>query len=81
MPKNQRVQFERRKKEIEKKFKEEMGLIIDMSKPNYGTSNDGNTPRRFFSNPTLSAELSGKVFNTLMKQIIVRFVLKALMKI
>ncbi|XP_053970340.1 uncharacterized protein LOC128872056 isoform X3 [Hylaeus volcanicus] len=32
-----------------------MGLIVDVPKPGFGNSNDGNTSRRFFANHLLSA--------------------------
>ncbi|KAK4884126.1 hypothetical protein RN001_000397 [Aquatica leii] len=28
-----------------------MGLLVDKPKPGYGSTNDGNTARKFFSNP------------------------------
>jgi len=36
-----------------------MGLLIDVVKPGKGTSNDGNTVRKFFGNPQLSTEITG----------------------
>lgn len=36
-----------------------MGLIVDKPKPGFGNSNDGNTARRFFRSPELSAEITG----------------------
>lgn len=36
-----------------------MGLLIDVVKQGKGTSNDGNTARKFFGNPQLSAEITG----------------------
>lgn len=48
-----------RKREIQEKFKSKMGLLIDIPKPGYGTSNDGNTARRFFADPKLSSEITG----------------------
>lgn len=48
-----------RKMEIQQKFKEEMGLIIDRPKPGFGTTNDGNTARRFFKNHETSASITG----------------------
>lgn len=44
---------------IQAHFKEEMGLIVDKPKPGFGNTNDGNTARRFFRNPELSAEITG----------------------
>ena len=36
-----------------------MGIIVDIPKPGYGYTNDGNTARRFFLNPEKSGEISG----------------------
>ena len=36
-----------------------MGLKVDCVKQGMGTSNDGNTSRRFFNNPKLTAEITG----------------------
>lgn len=52
-----------KKKEIQKKFKEQLGLIIDVPKAEFGNTNDGNTSRRFFSNPEVAAEITGVDFN------------------
>lgn len=48
-----------RKHEIQNNFKEKMGLIVDKVKNGYGTTNDGNTARRFFSNIELASEITG----------------------
>ena len=49
-----------RKQSIQSKFKQEMGLMVDLVKPGgSGTSNDGNTARRFFKHPALSASITG----------------------
>lgn len=37
----------------------EMGLLIDKPKPGFGSTNDGNTARRFFDNPDLSSKITG----------------------
>lgn len=37
-------------KKIQEAFKLKLGLIVDKPKPGYGSSNDGNTARRFFQN-------------------------------
>lgn len=50
---------ETNKKRIQQLFREKTGLIVDVPKPGFGNSNDGNTARRFFSNPELSAEITG----------------------
>lgn len=46
------------KKYIQTKFREKTGLLVDFPKPGFGNSNDGNTSRRFFSNPEISAEIT-----------------------
>lgn len=48
------------KERIQKEFREKTGLIIDKPKlGGSGTTNDGNTARRFFANPALSACITG----------------------
>lgn len=47
------------KKIIQSNFKSQLGLIIDMPKPGYGSSNDGNTARRFFENAEIAADITG----------------------
>lgn len=51
--------FEKRKKEIQDSFKTNLGLIVDKPKPGFGSTNDGNTARRFFANPALTAQITG----------------------
>lgn len=36
-----------------------MRLLVDIPKPGYGTTNDGNTARRFFDNPELLSKITG----------------------
>ncbi|XP_037024136.1 uncharacterized protein LOC119066024 [Bradysia coprophila] len=48
-----------RKTKIQDDFKEQTGLLLDFVKTGAGTTNDGNTARRFFKNPKLSAEITG----------------------
>lgn len=48
-----------RKKHIQEAFKNQMGLIIDVPKQGSGSSNDGNTARRFFEEPSVSAAITG----------------------
>lgn len=51
-----------RKMEMQKRFRTEMGLIVDTDRPKpggSGTSNDGNTARRFFANIELAASITG----------------------
>ena len=47
------------KKNIQTRFKKELGLIIDRPKPGFGSTNDGNTARRFFESYELSAAITG----------------------
>ena len=47
------------KKNIQTRFKKELGLIIDHPKPGFGSTNDGNTARRFFESYELSAAIIG----------------------
>lgn len=46
-----------RKTTIRKSFKDRLHLNIDCPKPGFGSSNDGNTARRFFENSSMSAEI------------------------
>uniref|UniRef100_A0A2H1VR95 SFRICE_028308 n=1 Tax=Spodoptera frugiperda TaxID=7108 RepID=A0A2H1VR95_SPOFR len=56
---------ESRKKEIQDKFREQLGLLVDIPKANFGNSNDGNTSRRFFENFAISAEFTGIDMNSI----------------
>lgn len=48
------------KKRIQDEFREKMGLVIDKPRAGgSGTSNDGNTARKFFKNSAVSAEITG----------------------
>ena len=47
-----------RKEEMQTQFRRKLGLIVDQPKPGYGSSNDGNTARRFFQNAAISAEIT-----------------------
>lgn len=35
-----------------------MDLLVDSIKPGFGTTNNGNTTRKFFSNPELSSKIT-----------------------
>lgn len=54
---NKRIFLEQKIK-IQKEFRDKMGLIIDKVRTGYGTSNDGNTARRFFSNIEMVHEIT-----------------------
>lgn len=47
------------KRVIQKGFRLQLGLIVDCPKPGYGSTNDGNTARRFFENSSISATITG----------------------
>lgn len=51
--------MEAKKIEIQNRFKAEMNLLIDIVKQGSGTTNDGNTARRFFENPDKTAAITG----------------------
>ena len=44
---------------ITSKFYEEMGLVVDQPKQGGGNSNDGNTAKKFFSNPEKASSITG----------------------
>lgn len=44
---------------IQKALKEQMGIRVDAVQQGTGSTNDGNTSRRFFSNPALVADVTG----------------------
>ncbi|CAI6377477.1 unnamed protein product [Macrosiphum euphorbiae] len=47
------------KEKIQRNFKDEMGLLVDIPKAGFGNTNDGNTSRRFFANPECSSRIIG----------------------
>lgn len=48
-----------KKKEIQEAFKNELGLLVDVPKAGFGNTNDGNTSRRFFADPEITARITG----------------------
>lgn len=48
-----------RKKLIQDRFKDDLNLLIDIVKQGSGTTNDGNTARRFFEFPDKTAAITG----------------------
>lgn len=50
---------QQRKKQIQDRFREELGLLIDIVKQGSGTTNDGNTARKFFEFPERTATITG----------------------
>ena len=53
--------WRKEKKQIQDEFLKQLALRIDFPKPGFGSSNDGNTARRFFDNYEKSAEITGKI--------------------
>lgn len=47
------------KEKIQREFREEMGLLVDIPKAGFGNTNDGNTSRRFFDDPECSSVITG----------------------
>ncbi|XP_041448468.1 uncharacterized protein LOC121404022 [Drosophila obscura] len=50
---------EQHKKHIQNRVKKEMSLLVDIPMPGAGNTNNGNTARRFFQQPTLASEITG----------------------
>ena len=48
-----------RKLAIQRQFREQTGLLVDVVKQGEGTTNDGNTARRFFAHSEESARITG----------------------
>lgn len=48
-----------KKKQVQEKFKRELGLLVDMPNQQTGNTNDGNTARKFFRNAEKSSEVTG----------------------
>lgn len=47
------------KNRIQKELKLKLGLLVDVVKPGFGTTNDGNTASRFFENYKVTAQITG----------------------
>lgn len=47
------------KRMVQQGFRERLGINVDQPKQGYGSSNDGNTARRFFQNSDISASITG----------------------
>lgn len=50
--------FKSAKTRIQNELREKMGLLVDIPKPGYGTTNDGNTASRFFEHSALAASIT-----------------------
>lgn len=51
--------YQIRKSTIQKQLRKDIGLIVDVVKQGFGTTNDGNTARRFFENYELVSAITG----------------------
>jgi hypothetical protein len=47
------------KKRIQKEFRKQMALYVDTPEQGSGSSNDGNTARRFFTDPEMISKITG----------------------
>lgn len=47
------------KKNIQKEFRLKLGILVYEPKQGYGSTNDGNTARRYFQNFSVSAQITG----------------------
>lgn len=56
--KKDKERVEQRKRYIQEKLKEDLGLLVDIPKPGSGTTNDGNSARIFFNNPQTIATIT-----------------------
>ena len=56
---DKKAQVSARQLEIQRKFRSETGLLIDVVKQGHGTTNDGNAARRFFADPEKTASITG----------------------
>ena len=56
---NAKEKVKKRKSKIATEFYKEMGLVVDQPKQGGGNSNDGNTARKFFKNPSLVSQITG----------------------
>lgn len=65
---NAKANVKERKTKIATEFYNKLGLVVDQPKQGGGNSNDGNTARKFFENPSLSSEITG-----VDKELIIRF--------
>lgn len=57
--KDNKEKVKSRKERIQRDFRNELGLLIDMPTQQAGNTNDGNTARRFFRNAEKTSEITG----------------------
>ncbi|XP_065648023.1 uncharacterized protein LOC136077773 [Hydra vulgaris] len=56
-----------KKTNIQLRFREELSLIVDMSKQSFGNTNDGNTARRAFKNAETFADITGVAVDVIIR--------------
>jgi hypothetical protein len=56
---DEKKQVKERKQRLIETLKSEMSLLVDIPKPGFGTTNDGNTARKFFREYALSSSITG----------------------
>lgn len=50
---------DKKKKEVQIGLKEKLSICVDMVKQGFGSTNDGNTARKFFNNADVVSEVTG----------------------
>lgn len=55
----EKEQIKEAKERIQQEFRRRTGLFVDYPRQGSGSSNDGNTARRFFRDPQLASEITG----------------------
>lgn len=55
----QKIEKKTKQKDVQVRFRNTIGLIIEKPIQGSGNTNDGNTARRFFANPELTANITG----------------------
>lgn len=63
----EKAQKDAEKKRIQREFKQKLSLKVDVPKQGFGTSNDGNTARKFFANPEVTSEITHIDLNLILK--------------
>lgn len=59
LDKNEKDIVQKSKENIQKNLKSELQITVDVVKQGFGTTNDGNTARKFFSDPEKTASATG----------------------
>lgn len=62
-----RLQLKKKSVTLLNSFEKKTGLLVDVVKQGSGSTNDGNTARRFFKEPQVAAEITGVHENLIIK--------------